>query len=184
MVDQLFKRALKGQLDIVSPAWAVQKELSSMPSMEHPEGPYAAEIKAVSDFKKVILMTAGGAAKMQMDGKLNLKDEQEILTNCADMMIDLFAAESTLLRIQKISSRSERAQPMEVYDALLQVFLHDATTRITKNATDAIASFADGDLLKTFLMGVKRYTKYPAVNVKVKRRLLADTLLQANDWCF
>ena len=155
-----------------------------MPSMERPEGPYAEEIKAVSDFKKVILMTAGGAAKMQMDGKLNLKDEQEILTNCADMMIDLFAAESMLLRIQKIAGRTEKAQPIEVYDALLAVFLHDATARITKNATDAIASFAEGDLLKTFLMGVKRYTKYPPVNVKVKRRLLADTLLKANGWCF
>lgn len=184
MVDQLFRRALKGQLDIVSPAWAVQKELASMPSMDRPEGPYAEELKAIGDFKKVILMTAGGAAKMQMDGKLNMKDEQEILTNCADMMIDLFAAESMLLRIMKIAGRSEKAQPMEVYDAMMQVFLHDATARITKNATDAIASFADGDLLKTFLMGIKRYTKYPTVNVKVKRRLIADVLLKANGWCF
>jgi hypothetical protein len=55
---------------------------------------------------------------------------------------------------------------------------------MTKNATDAIASFAEGDLLKTFLMGVKRYAKYPAVNVKEKRRFVADALLKANDWCF
>ena len=184
MVDQLFKRALKGQLDIVSPAWAVQKELASMPSMERLEGPYAEEIKAVSDFKKVLLMAAGGAAKMQMDGKLNLKEEQEILMNCADMMIDIFAAESMLLRIQKIAEMPDRVQPMEVYDAMLQVSLHDTTTRMTKNATDAIASFAEGDLLKTFLMGIKRYTKYPAVNVKAKRRLIADTLIKANGWCF
>lgn len=184
MVDQLFKRALKGQLDIVSPAWAVQKELASMPSMERLEGEYAEETKAISDFKKIILMTAGGAAKMQMDGKLNLKDEQEILMNCADMMIDLFAAESMLLRIQKISQRPEKAQPMEIYNAMLQVFFHDATARMTKNATDAIASFAEGDLLKTFLMGVKRYTKYPAVNVKEKRRVVADVLRSANGWCF
>lgn len=184
MVDQLFKRALKGQLDIVSPAWAVQKELASMPSMERLEGAYAEEVKAISDFKKIILMTAGGAAKMQMDGKLNLKDEQEILMNCADMMMDLFAAESMLLRIQKLADRTERAQPIEVYNAMLQVFFHDTTARMTKNATDAIASFTEGDLLKTFLMGVKRYAKYPAINVKEKRRLVADTLLAANDWCF
>jgi alkylation response protein AidB-like acyl-CoA dehydrogenase len=184
MVDQLFKRALKGQLDIVSPAWAVQKELSAMPSMERLEGAYAEEIKAISDFKKIILMTAGGAAKMQMDGKLNLKDEQEILMNCADMMIDLFAAESMLLRIMKIEQRSDMAQPKAVYEAMLQVFFHDVTARMSKNATDAIASFTEGDLLKTFLMGVKRYTKYPAVNVKAQRRMLAEALRGANGWCF
>lgn len=183
MVDQLFKRALKGKLDIVGPAWAVQKELSSMPSMEKLEGAYAEETKALSDFKKIILMVAGGAAKMQMDGKLNLKDEQEVLMNCADMLIDLYAAESTLLRVQKLVNLPKE-QPQEVYDAMLQVFFHDATARMTKNATDALASYADGDLLKTFLMGVKRFTKYPAVNVKVKRRLVAEALLKANAWCF
>ncbi|MFM8372666.1 MAG: acyl-CoA dehydrogenase family protein [Bacteroidota bacterium] len=184
MVDQLFRRALKGELDIVSPAWAVQKELAAMPSMERLEGPYAEETKAVADFKKIILMTAGGAAKMQMDGKLNLKEEQEIIMNCADMMIDLFAAESMLLRVRKLSQMPEKAQPQEIYDAMLQVFLHDATARMTKNATDGIASFAEGDLQKTFLMGLKRFNKYPAVNVKEKRRLIADAVLKAGGWCF
>lgn len=184
MVDQLFKRALKGQLDIVGPAWNVQKELASMPSFEKLEGDYAEEQKAISDFKKIILMVAGGAAKMQMDGKLNLKEEQEILMNCADMLIDLFTAESVLLRIQKIAGRPEKAQAQEVYDAMLQVLLHDTTMRMTKNATDALVSFAEGDLLKTFLMGVKRFTKYPPVNVKEKRRLIAETLRKANGWCF
>jgi alkylation response protein AidB-like acyl-CoA dehydrogenase len=184
MVDQVFKRALKGQLDIVSPAWAVQKELASMPSMDRAEGPFAEETKAIADFKKIVLMTAGGAAKMQMDGKLNLKDEQEILMNCADMMIDLYAAESMLLRIQKIAQRPTAAQPMHVYEAMLQVYLHDATSRMAKNATDAIGSFADGDLLKTFLMGIKRYTKYPTVNVKEKRRIVAEALRAKNGWCF
>ncbi len=183
MVDQLFKRALKGQLDIVGPAWAVQKELASMPSFEKLEGEYAEEYKAIADFKKIILMTAGGAAKMQMDGKLNLKEEQELLMNCADMMIDLFTAESMLLRVHKLADM-QKEQPQEVYDAMLQVYFHDATARITKNATDAIASFAEGDLLKTFLMGVKRFAKYPPVNVKEKRRLVADVVRNANGWCF
>lgn len=183
MVDQLFKRALKGQLDIVGPAWAVQKELASMPSFEKLEGEYAEEYKAVADFRKIILMTAGGAAKMQMDGKLNLKDEQELLMNCADMMIDLFAAESMLLRVQKLNGMQKK-QPQEVYDAMLQVYFHDASARIMKNATDALASFAEGDLLKTFLMGLKRFVKYPPVNVKEKRRLIAEAVRNANGWCF
>ncbi|MEQ1745399.1 MAG: acyl-CoA dehydrogenase family protein [Saprospiraceae bacterium] len=184
MVDQLFKRALKGQLDIVGPAWAVQKELASVPSFEKNEGDYAEERRAVADFKKIILMTAGAGAKMQMDGKLNLKDEQEVLMNCSDMLIDLFVAESMLLRVQKLATRADNPQPQEVYDAMLKVFLHDATARIAKNATDALASFAEGDLLKTFLMGVKRFAKYPPVNVKEKRRLIAKAVREANGWCF
>jgi len=184
MVDQLFKRALKGQLDIVGPAWAVQKELASVPSFEKLEGDYTEEKRAIADFKKIILMTAGAGAKMQMDGKLNLKDEQEILMNCADMLIDLFVAESMLLRIQKLAVRTEKPQSQELYDAMLQVFLHDATARMAKNATDALSSFAEGDLLKTFLMGVKRFTKYPPVNVKEKRRLIAGAVREASGWCF
>ena len=184
MVDQLFKRALKGQLDIVGPAWAVQKELASMPSMERLEGEYAEEKRAIADFKKIILMVAGAGAKMQMDGKLNLKDEQEILMNCADMLIDLFTAESMLLRVQKLAGRTDKAISQDVYDAMLRVFLHDATARMAKNATDALASFAEGDLLKTFLMGVKRFTKYPPVNVKEGRHRIANALREANGWCF
>jgi alkylation response protein AidB-like acyl-CoA dehydrogenase len=183
MVDQLFKRALKGELDIVSPAWAVQKELTSMPAMGRPEGEYGEEIKALSDFKKVILMVAGGAAKMQMDSKLVLKDEQEILMNVADMMIDLYSAESMLHRVQKVAQRPTEI-PQEVYDAMLQVYFHDVTQRMTRNATDALGSFAEGDLLKTFLMGVKRFTKYPVVNVKSQRRVVAEVLRKANAWCF
>ena len=120
---------------------------------------------------------------MQMDGKLNLKEEQELLMNCADMMIDLFAAESMLLRVQKLAS-IQKEHPQEVYDAMLQVFFHDASARIAKSATDAIASFAEGDLLKTFLMGLKRFVKYPPVNVKEKRRFVAETVRKANGWCF
>jgi len=184
MVDQLFKRALKGELDIATPAWAVQKELAAMPSMERAEGAYAEEYKAVRDFKKIILMTAGGAAKMQMDGKLNLKDEQEILMNCADMMMDLFTAESMLLRVDKLREVYSKPQPQALYDAMLQVYFHDVTARMAKNATDALASFTEGDLLKTFLMGVKRFTKYPTVNVKENRRTVAGALRAANGWCF
>jgi len=183
-VDMLLKRAMKGKLDIVGPAWAVQKELASMPSMVKPEGAYAEEKKAVGDFKKVILMVVGAAAKMQMDGKINLKEEQEILMNVADMMIDLLVAESTLLRVEKLSEKSETKFPMETYEAMLKVFMTDATARVHKNATDALVSFAEGDLLKTMLLGLKRFTKYPPVNVKKARRMIAELVIDKEDYPF
>jgi len=86
--------------------------------------------------------------------------------------------------VQKLADRSDKAQPQEVYDAMLQVYLHDTSNRIAKYATDALGSFAEGDLLRTFLMGVKRFTKYPPINVKVKRRLVAETLRASNGWAF
>ncbi len=184
MVSQLLKRAMKGKLDIVSPAWAVQKELASMPSFERPDGEYGEEKKALKDFKKTILMVAGAAAKMQMDGLLNLKEEQEILMNVADMMIDTYLAESTLLRVEKLSGMPSKKYGQEVYDALLRVFFTDATDRIQKNAKDALVSFAEGDLLKTLLMGLRRFGKYPPTNVKNARRLIADKLIEADKYCF
>jgi alkylation response protein AidB-like acyl-CoA dehydrogenase len=182
-VDMLLKRAMKGAIDITGPAWAVQKELASMPGFDRPEGAYAEEIKAVKDFKKVILMVAGAAAKMQMDGQLNLKREQEVLMNIADMMMDTFMAESTLLRVQKLAGMDKKID-QEVYDAILKTFLTDATARIHKSATDALVSFAEGDLLRTLLMGLKRFTKFTPTNVKAARRKIAAVLIEANEYCF
>ena len=182
-IDMLFRRALKGSIDIVGPAWEVQKELSSMPSFDKPEGPYAEEHKAIKDFKKAVLMVAGAAAKMQMDGQLNLKEEQEILMNVSDMLLDMFLAESTLLRVEKLS-HMDTAVDQSVFDAILKTFITDATARIHKNGTDALVSFAEGDLLRTMLMGLKRFTKYTPTNVKTARRLIADKMINVNEYCF
>lgn len=179
-VDMFFRRGMSGAFDFVSPAWAVQKELASMPSMEQPQGAYGQEEKAVAEFKKVVLMVAGAAGKMQMEGQLNLKAEQEIVMNLANMLIDVFQAESTLLRVQKLANMAEKPQDQEVYDAILRVLMSDANFRIAKEASDAVASFAEGDLLRTFLMGIKRFTKYPPANVKKDRRTVADALIAAN----
>jgi alkylation response protein AidB-like acyl-CoA dehydrogenase len=183
-VDMLFKKAMKGHLDIVSPAWAVQKELASMPSFDRPTGLYADEYAALKDFKKIILMVAGGAAKMQMDGKLKLDQEQEILMNVADMMADILNCESTLLRVHKLADMYDKPQAQEVYEAVLKVQFADATARISKWASDALCSYAEGDLLKTFLMGLKRFTKYPPVNVKAERRIIAQAMIATNGYCF
>lgn len=183
-VDMFFRRAMKGAFDIVGPAWEVQKELASMPAFGQPEGTYGQEEKAVAEFKKVLLMVAGGAGKLQMEGKLNLKEEQELLMNMSNILMDIFQTESTLLRVQKLAMMDTKPQAQEIYDDILRVLIHDATARISKEATDAIASFAEGDLLRTFAMGVKRFTKYPLVNVKAARRRIADVLIAANEYAF
>ena len=184
MVSQLLKRAMKGKLDLVGPAWAVQKELAEMPKLHAPEGPYGAEEKALKDFKKTILMVAGAAVKKQMEGKLNLKEEQEILMNVADMMTDTYLAESTLLRVEKLIGKTDKKFDQSIYDAILKTFFTDASSRIQKNAKDALASFAEGDLLNTMLKGVQHFGQYAPTNVKQARRQVAGCLIEAEQYCF
>jgi alkylation response protein AidB-like acyl-CoA dehydrogenase len=181
MVDMLLKRAMKGELDLVGPAWAVQKELASMPSMQQPEGDYGHEWEAVHNFKKIGLMVAGAAAKMQLDGQLNLREEQEILMNIADMLTEIFLTESVLLRVQKLKNQTGETH-LALHEAIMRVQVSDAQHRMQRIATEAIAAFSEGDLLKTFQMGVKRYIKYPAANTKNLRRFIADALLTENGY--
>jgi alkylation response protein AidB-like acyl-CoA dehydrogenase len=181
-VDMLMRRAMKGAIDIVGPAWSVQKELATPIDNSLPEGVYGAETKALGEFKKAILMVVGAAAKGQMDGKINLKEEQEIIMNVADMLADLLNAESTLLRLKKLRETGKATQPQEVLDAVLKVFVHDANARIAKNGIDAVAGFAEGELLTTFVNGIRRFTSYPPQNVKAYRRIVAEHCIAANQY--
>jgi len=182
-INMILKRALKGELDLVGPAWAVQKELTGLPSMDIPTGPFGIEKRAVQEFKKVLLMVAGAAVKYQMDGKHDLKEQQEVLMNIADIAIDLYNSESLLLRVQKLYEIKNEAEILP-FVAMLKVFLNDAQSRIVKNAQDALTSFATGDELKIMLMGIKRFSRYENVNVKENRRIVAHHIIQANHYCY
>src|SRR5690606_17283507 len=108
-IDMLLKRAMKGELDLMGPASAVAKELTSIPdfSSSSDDSLFAAEKKVLQNLKKAGLMVAGAAVQKLMQ---TLKDEQEILMNLADMMIEGYVAESTLLRTEKlVSIRGEEA---------------------------------------------------------------------------
>ncbi len=179
IVNMILRRTMKGQLDLVGPAWEVQKELTGLPKMDTPEGPFGMEIRSIRDYRKMVLMVAGAAVKYQMDGKHELKNQQEILINIADMIIDLYIVESVLLRLQKLESRG---MLNDIHLAILKLSFWDAQSRLVKNAQDALASFAVGDELKIMLMGVKRFARYEPVNVKEKRRTIAKALIEANGY--
>lgn len=178
-INMLLKRALKGDLDIVSPAWAVQKELAAPPMRNKTAGTYGAEIDTIANLKKIFLMTAGAAAKWQQDGKVDLRKDQEVVMNVADIMMDVFTAESLLLRVQKLE---ELGKETELPTAILKVFMNDTVDRVRKSANDALCSFVDDDTLRIMLMGVKRYAKYEPVNVMKLRRKVADHLIEADDY--
>jgi alkylation response protein AidB-like acyl-CoA dehydrogenase len=175
-VDMMLKRALKGRLDLMGPAMAVQKELLSIPDFGSGDGgvPFYGEKKVIAGFKKAILMTAGAAVQKLMAG---LDKEQEILMNIADMAIATFAAESALLRVAKLSSlRGDAAVSYE--SDMMKVFLTDAADAVFKAGKDAINSFAEGDEQRMMLLGIKRFTKADPYNVKAARRRIAARLLE------
>ncbi len=180
-VNQLMKRAMKGQIDLTNPAWAVQKELVSGANGTAFTGDYADEESALAGLKKTFLMVVGAAVKSQMDGKLHLKHEQEILMNISDMMIDIFTAESTMLRVAKLKNMG---RDVTVENALLQVVMTDMTDRVAKFAKDALTSFSEGDELMLMLKGIRKFAQYAPINVKTARRTVADKVIAESDYPF
>jgi alkylation response protein AidB-like acyl-CoA dehydrogenase len=173
-VDMVLKRAMKGRLDLMGPAMNVQKELMSIPDFgSEDEGVFVKEQKAIANFKKAILMTAGAAVQKLM---MNLESEQEILMNIADMAIETFNAESALLRVMKLAERKgENAIQVEL-DAM-RVYLTDAADKINKYGKDAVNSFTQGDEQRMMLLGIRRFTKTEPFNTKDARRRIADKLI-------
>jgi len=169
----VLKRAMKGRLDIMGPAMAVHKELMSIPDFGNDdETPFAKEFKAVANFKKAIMMTAGAAVQKLM---MKIEQEQEILMNIADMAINTFNAESALLRAAKmVEQKGEDACKFEL--DIMHTYLYDAADRINKFGKDAINGFADGDEHRMMLLGLKRFTKVEPFNSKEARRRITAKL--------
>ncbi|PMD97028.1 acyl-CoA dehydrogenase [Siphonobacter sp. BAB-5405] len=181
-VDMILKRAMKGQLDIMVPAMAVGKEIMSIPDfgMDEEEGLFVKEKKVLKNLKKAILLAAGAAVQKFM---MALDKEQEIIMNLADMLIEVYAAESALLRVEKlIGVRGEAA--VSVHRDAALVYLHEAVEKVAWAGRQAITSFAEGDELNVMLMGLKRFTKIDPINLKDARRRVAQAALEANGYPF
>mgnify|MGYP001211461830 FL=1 len=181
IVDMLLKRAMKGKLDLLGPAQAVQKELMSIPDFsDQDDSLLAAEGRYVANFKKAILMTAGAAVQKLMQ---TLAKEQEILMNISDMIINTYVAESMLLRVKKLISKvGEEEAKLQI--AMVQTFIYDAADKMNKSGKDAINSFSEGDEQRMMLLGIKRFTKVAPFNVKEARQSIAEKLVSENKYIF
>jgi alkylation response protein AidB-like acyl-CoA dehydrogenase len=180
LVGMVLKRAMKGELDILQPAMAVAKELTSVPSFASPDltRPFAEEKEVLKNLKKAILMVAGKAAQT-FGPKLN--DEQEILMCIADMMIEVYVAESTLLRTEKLVSKTgESANALQA--KLARVYLAEAVEKVNRAGKEAIAGFVKGDEQKVMLMGLKRFTKMSPVNTIQLRREIASVMIEKSGY--
>jgi alkylation response protein AidB-like acyl-CoA dehydrogenase len=179
-VDMLLKRAMKGQLDLMGPAMAVSKEIMAIPdfSAEEDEGMFAKEKKVIRNLKKAILMVAGAAVQKFM---LSLSSEQEVIMDIADMGIEVYVAESALLRVEKLAS-IQGSDQVSIQRDIMTVYLHRAVEKVASAGRSAITSFAEGDELRVMLMGLKRFTKIAPTNLKDLRRNIADSLIAKNEY--
>lgn len=178
-VDMVLKRAMKGRIDLMGAAMDVQRELMSIPDFgSEEEGAFTAEIKAVKNMKKAILMVAGAAVQKLM---MQIESEQEIIMHIADMAIETYMSECCLLRVMKLADTiGEGAITMQV--DCMRVYLNDAVDKVNKHGKEAINAFAGGDEQRMMLLGLKRFTKYGPFNSKEARRRIANNLISENKY--
>ncbi len=181
IVDMILKRAMKGELDLMGPAQQVASELVGIPEFSEPDDTlFAYEKKLVANFKKAILLVAGGAVQKLMT---TLSKEQEIIMNIADMAIETYVAESTLLRVEKLVGMRGEAACTE-HLAIMRSYINSACDKIWVYGKEALNSYGEGDELRMMLMGLKRYTKQEPFNAKAARQVVAQKLIEENKYCF
>jgi len=180
-LDMFMKKAMKGEIDLMGPAMAVQKELTGIPEFGNDDdGFLAAEKKAIKNFKKALLMIAGAAAQKYMD---KLAHEQEIVMSLADIAILTYVAESTLLRAEKLKNIKGEEAARHALE-IAKIYLNDAADKVNIAGKNAINAMAEGDMQRMMLMGLKRFTKVNPYNTKDARRRLAAYLIEANQYPF
>jgi len=176
----LVRRAVKGDLGLIPAAKALQDELLGPPAMPEPDDAVLAdERRAVESFKKAALMVLGLA--MQTFGQ-KLTDEQEVLMHTADILIDVFAAESAVLRAT--AAHAQRQKRAELHVDAARVFVNDAAMRIDASARQALAATVDGDTLRTMLAALRRLIKVTPINTAALRRRIADETVSRGAYPF
>ena len=182
-VGMLVKKAMKGHVDLLGPASEVQAELMGIPSFETPDYSelFAEEKEMIGKLKKAFLMVAGGA--VQKYGP-DLDGHQQLLMAAADILIEIYMAESTILRTEKLAKTKGEAAVKEQI-AMAQLYLYKAVDIITQKGKEGIVSFAEGDEQRMMLMGLRRYTKYTNMpNVIGLREIITSKLVAENAYCF
>jgi len=182
-VGMLIKKAFKGHVDLLGPATKVQEELMGIPSFDTPDFSelFAEEKGILINLKKAFLMVAGGA--VQKYGP-DLDSHQQLLMAAADILIEIYMAESTILRTEKLVKKEGEAKVPEQI-AMAKLYLYHAVDIIAQKGKESIISFAEGDEQRMMLMGLRRFTKYTNMpNIVALRETITTKLVAENQYCF
>ncbi|HEV2197177.1 MAG TPA: acyl-CoA dehydrogenase family protein [Candidatus Acidoferrum sp.] len=177
IIQMLMKRAMGGQLPLIPAAMKLADEILAGPSFEEaPEGVLADEARVVANAKKMFLQAAGGAVQKFRE---KLADEQELIGSLSNIVMEIYAMESTLLRAQKAAASKGEAASQTMIDAA-RIFINDAAERVEHEAKRAIAAVHEGDMLTTQMAVLRRFAKRTPVNTIALRRRVA-TAVQSQD---
>jgi alkylation response protein AidB-like acyl-CoA dehydrogenase len=182
-VGMLIKKAMKGHVDLLGPAMKVQEELMGIPSFDTPDYSelFSEEKEMIAKLKKAFLMVAGAA--VQKYG-MELDSHQQLLMAAADMLIEIYMAESTLLRTEKLAKKEGQAK-VEEQIAMAQLYLYKAVDIVALRGKESIISFSEGDEQRMMLMGLRRFTKYTNMpNIVAIREKITSKLVAENSYCF
>ena len=173
-VDFILKKALKGEIDLMTSAKNVAGELMSIPDFSTQEETiFDKQKKYISNFKKAILMIAGTVVQKMMN---SLSKEQEILMGISDMLIETYVSESVMLRVEKLSKiKGEENCQFEI--DIMRSYIYDASDKISKIGKDLINTFHDSDFQKIAQMGLKRFTKQDPFNVIQSKRRISEKVI-------
>ncbi len=172
------KKAMKGELPLLQKAQTLQEELMMMMPEEPGDQPLDQEKYLLAHAKKIALMVAGMAAMKY--GKA-LDKEQEILVNIADIVNELFAAESAVLRTEKAiaaSGAEKNAQKL----AYTQIFTQEAFLKIEAHAKESLIAMEEGDSLRMSLSALRKLTRFTPMNVIAKKREVAKRIFEAEKY--
>jgi alkylation response protein AidB-like acyl-CoA dehydrogenase len=182
-VGMLIKKAMKGHVDLLGPAMKVQEDLMGIPSFDTPDYSelFSEEKEMVGKLKKAFLMVAGAAVqKYGMD----LDAHQQLLMAAADMLIEIYVAESTVLRTEKLAKKVGEDKAKEQI-AMAKLYLYKAVDVVAQKGKESIISFAEGDEQRMMLMGLRRFTKYTNMpNIVGLRETITTKLVAENSYCF
>ena len=182
-VGMLVKKAMKGHVDLLGPASKVQEELMGIPSFDTPDYSelFSEEKEMIKKLKKTFLMVAGGA--VQKYGP-QLEEHQQLLIAAADILIEIYMAESAILRTEKnVKRTSQKEQSAQI--AMAKLYLYHAVDTVEEKGKESIISFAEGDEQRMMLMGLKRFTKYTNYPDIVDLRIeIAEKVKEENSYCF
>jgi alkylation response protein AidB-like acyl-CoA dehydrogenase len=181
IMDMLTKRAMKNRLPVLVAAQKVANELLTLrPKVEMDDGKLTLQKEMVEMSKKIALLVAGAAVQKYMT---KLAEEQEILSSISDVVIEVFAMESALLRAMKSAERFGD-EKSEIQKAMVKVYVNDAFHRVEGFARQALAAIAEGDVLRTQLSALKKLARFTPVNTIVLRREIADSVIKIGRFPF
>ncbi len=175
----LMKRAMGGQLALMPAIKKLMDEVLAGPSMGEPlDGALAAERTIVANAKKAGLMVSGAAVQKYM---MKLEDEQEIMGAMANMIIEIFAMESAVLRTMKLIEKNGEAASQNAVN-MTRAYIAGSVDKVESEAKRVLAACAEGDMLRTQMAILRRMFKYEPVNSVEARKAIASKIIETGKY--